>query len=165
MKKEKTIAIVPGSFDPITYGHINIAKRAAKMYDKVYLAVMINTAKDYMFSIDERKNIAKTALEDTKNIEVISSTGMLWMLAEELGAVAIVKGYRNKIDYDYEMNMASYNEKHYPNAKTVLLQADEDLSWLSSTIVKEKIRNGDTIDDCLPPKAVKLLKDISHKFS
>ena len=101
MKDGKTVAIVPGSFDPITYGHIDIATRAAELYDKVYLAAMINDQKKYTFSIEERERIARAALCDIPNISVISSSGMLWKLAEELSADAIVKGYRNQTDYDY----------------------------------------------------------------
>ena len=95
-EKIKGVAIVPGSFDPITNGHIDIVKRAAELYEKVYLAVMINAEKSYMFSIDERKDIAKAALRGFEGVEVISSEGYLWKLAEELSAVAIVKGVRNE---------------------------------------------------------------------
>ena len=82
--KNLRIAIVPGSFDPITNGHIDILRRAAERYDKVYLAVMINSAKNYMFSLDERAEIAKLAIADIENAEVISSDGYLWQLAKSL---------------------------------------------------------------------------------
>ncbi|MBO7309993.1 MAG: pantetheine-phosphate adenylyltransferase [Clostridia bacterium] len=165
MKNNKTVAIVPGSFDPITNGHINIAMRAAKEFDIVYLAVMVNDAKKYTFSIEERKLIAKAALDGIENIEVICSTGMLWRLAEELSADAIVKGYRNQTDYDYEMNMANYNSEHYPNARTILLKSDASLCDISSTLVREKILNGEDISNYVPPKAVKVIKDILRDFT
>ena len=138
MIDEKTVAIVPGSFDPITYGHIDIAKRAAKDYDIVYLAVMINDQKRYLFTLQEREEIARLALSGIENITVISSDGMLWKLAEELGADAIVKGYRNNVDYEYEMKMAEFNSRHNPKARTVLLKADQSLTTLSSTLLREK---------------------------
>ena len=165
MKHGKTIAIVPGSFDPITYGHIDIVKRAAETYDEVYLAVMINDQKKYLFSLEEREYIARLAVEDIKNVTVISSRGMLWKLAEDIHADAIVKGYRNDVDYQYELEMAKFNEEHYPNAKTVLLKSNDTLSWISSTLVREKIKNNISIDDCLPENAARAIQDILIKFS
>lgn len=155
MKDGKTVAIVPGSFDPITYGHIDIAKRAAQLYDTVYLAVMINDQKKYIFSIEEREKIARAALGDMPNVTVVSSCGMLWKLAEELSADAIVKGYRNQTDYDYEQKMAEYNAEKNPSAKTVLLKADSRYSELSSTAVREKISKKTSLDGMLPPEAIK----------
>ena len=160
MKDGKTVAIVPGSFDPITYGHIDIAKRAAELYDKVYLAAMINDQKKYTFSIEERERIARAALCDIPNISVISSSGMLWKLAEELSADAIVKGYRNQTDYDYEQNMAEFNAEKNPMAKTVLLKANEKYSDLSSTVVRERMNNGDSIDGMLPKSAIEEISAI-----
>ena len=153
----KRIAIVPGSFDPITYGHIDIVKRAAKEYDTVYLAVMINESKKYLFDIEQRTEIAKAAVLDLANVQVISSKGMLWKLAEELDADAIVKGYRNQKDLDYELEMAKFNEKHYPKAKTVLLKADPTLEGLSSTVARERLLNKKSISDILPAPAAELI--------
>jgi pantetheine-phosphate adenylyltransferase len=160
MKKGKTVAIVPGSFDPITYGHIDIAKRASELYDFVYVAVMINDQKKYMFSIDERKRIANEALCKIDGVSVISSEGMLWELARDLCADAIVKGYRNDVDLEYEKRMAEYNAQHYPSAKTVLLKADEWLDTLSSTIVRERIIQGMSLEGFLPQEAVEIVNKI-----
>jgi len=159
----KTVAIVPGSFDPITYGHIDIAKRAAKDYDIVYLAVMINDQKRYLFTLQEREEIARLALSGIENITVISSDGMLWKLAEELGADAIVKGYRNNVDYEYEMKMAEFNSSHNPKARTVLLKADQSLTTLSSTLLREKIAKSESIDAYLPKPAADKIIDILKK--
>lgn len=160
MKDRKSIAIVPGSFDPITYGHISLVKYAAERYDTVYLAVMINDQKQYLFSLEEREYIAKLALEDIKNAVVVSSRGMLWKLAEDLGADAIVKGYRNQTDYDYELKMAEFNLAHNPNAPTVLIKAEESLEALSSTQVRGKLRDGEAISEDLPPKAECAIRSI-----
>ena len=155
MIENKTgIAIVPGSFDPITNGHLNIVKRAAERYCKVYLAVMINPSKKYMFTISQREAIAKAAVCDIKNVEVISSEGMLWELAKALGAEAIVKGYRNDKDLEYEKEMAKFNSSHYPNAKTVLLEAENGLVNMSSTVVREMIKNHSSLDGILPENAI-----------
>lgn len=160
MKDGKTIAIVPGSFDPITYGHIDIAKRAAELYDTVYFAVMINSQKKYMFTIEERKEIARAALSDIDNVSVISSEGMLWELARDLCADAIVKGYRNDIDLEYERQMAQFNTEHYPLAKTLLLEADHELGTISSTVVRDKIINKESLDRYLPIGAVQAINKI-----
>ena len=160
MKDKKRIAVVPGSFDPITYGHIDIVKRAAREYDKVYLAVMINDQKQYMLTLEQREAIARQALSELENVEVISSDGMLWQLTLDLGADAIVKGYRNEVDHEYEMRMATFNQERNPQAKTLLLKADPALSTLSSTEVRRRIREGSSIDDMLPPSAAKMLLDI-----
>lgn len=165
--KKERIAIVPGSFDPITHGHVNIARRAAELYDKVYLAVMINDQKKYMFTLDERKRIAEAATCDIENLEVISSEGYLFELARELSAIALVKGIRNNVDREYELKMAEFNSAHYPQAETVLLECDEELSDISSTLVREKIASGDDISHYLPTSAVneinRILKDRAIK--
>ncbi len=159
-QKSPRIAIVPGSFDPITYGHIDLVQRAAAEYDKVYLAVMVNREKQYLFTLEQRTQIAQAALEGFENVEVISSEGMLWKLAEDLNACAIVKGYRNQTDLVYEEKMAEYNHAHNPYAKTVLLEARNDLLSVSSTVVREKISRKEDLSEFLPANAAKLL----HRF-
>ncbi len=159
-EKIKGVAVVPGSFDPITNGHINIVRRAAALYDKVYLAVMINSEKSYMFSLEERKRIAERALEGIPNVSVISSEGYLWKLAEDLNAVAIVKGVRNEVDRAYELKMAEYNAERNPVAKTVLLECESGLGELNSTVVREKILKGEDISPYLPDSAVEEINKI-----
>ena len=150
----KKIAIVPGSFDPITLGHIDIVKRAAKDYDEVILAIMINPQKKYMFTMQQRERIARAALADIPNVKVITSEGMLWRLAMELNACAIVKGYRNEKDLAYENDMAKFNFEHNPNAKTILLKSSDEFEDISSTRVREKILNGESLNALLPKKAI-----------
>ncbi len=154
------IAIVPGSFDPITNGHVDIVRRAAEQYDKVYLAVMVNPEKQYMFTMEQRTEIARAALCDIPKAEVISSRGMLWKLAEDLGACAIVKGIRNEVDRAYEEKMAEFNLAHNPKAKTVLLLADPALTQVSSTAVRKKIENHESLEGMLPPKAIRVLEQM-----
>lgn len=166
MKDGKTVAVIPGSFDPITLGHIELVRYAAKNYDTVFLAVMINPAKSYMLSIDERVSVARAAVSDIDNVSVVSSVGMLWELCRDLCADAIVKGYRNDGDYAYEMDMASFNEAHYPQAKTVLLRSVPELEGVSSTLLRERLARGETIDGLLPPSAADVFNRIikSHKI-
>ena len=152
------IAVIPGSFDPITKGHLSIVERALKAYDKVYLAVMINPVKQYLFTMEQRTAIAVEALRPYDRVEVISSDGMLWQLAKELGACAIVKGYRNQTDYDYEMKMAEFNLQHNPDAPTVLYRSEETLCEVSSTRARENLLAGNLCDICLPESVLPLIE-------
>jgi len=157
---EQRIAIVPGSFDPITLGHLSIIKRAARDYDRVYVAVMINSEKRYMFTLEERKRIASACVEKLCNVEVISSEGWLWELARDVGACAIVKGYRNDVDLEYEERMAQFNAERFPAAKTILLKAEDGLTDVSSTAVRGLLTDGGALDALLPPEAIEEIKRI-----
>ncbi|MBO5415388.1 MAG: pantetheine-phosphate adenylyltransferase [Clostridia bacterium] len=159
-EKIKGIAIVPGSFDPITNGHIDIVRRAVQRYDKVYLAVMINSEKKYMFTLEQRRRIAEAAVADIEGVEVISSEGYLWKLARTLGACAIVKGVRNEVDREYELKMAEYNSAHNPEAQTVLLETAPELAHISSTLVRERLARGEDILGLLPEGAAREIEKI-----
>ena len=159
-ENKKGIAIVPGSFDPITYGHIALVKAALQSYEKVYLAVMINPAKEDLFTMEQRVAIAKAALADFRGVEVISSEGMLWKLAEELGASGIVKGYRNERDLTYEQKMAEFNLSHNPNAPTELIPSPKEWEAVSSTVVRKRIQNGLSLTDYLPDEAIAVIEAI-----
>jgi pantetheine-phosphate adenylyltransferase len=160
MTKKETIAIVPGSFDPITNGHIFVINEAVKLYDKVFVAVMINANKQYTFTLEERQRIAKAALRHMPQVEVIASDGWLYELANSLNADAIVKGYRNDVDLEYEKNMAEYNSKYAPNTKTVLIKTLDELSSVSSTLVRDKIKSKTDISDLLPKDAIDEINNI-----
>ena len=151
------IAVVPGSFDPMTTGHINIIERAAALFDKVFVAVMINDKKKYMFSAEQRTEIAKLSLAHIDNVEVIFDDGMLWELALRLDACAIVKGIRDENDYHYEFEMAKFNARHNPRAQTVFLPCDEGARKISSTAVREKLNSGEEIEDIVSPDALKYI--------
>lgn len=149
-----TIAIVPGSFDPITVGHLDIIQRASAQYDHVYVAVMINREKRYWFTLSQRTAIAQAAIRELSNVTVISSEGMLWQLAKELHACALVKGYRNETDLAYEKNMAEFNQRYYPEAQTVLLKANKQFNQVSSTVVRERMRNRQSLQGYVPQAAI-----------
>ena len=157
---KKRIALIPGSFDPITYGHIDIVKRALDEYDAVIVAIMINPNKKYMFTMQQRERIAKAALAEFPDVKVISSEGMLWKLALDLNACAIVKGYRNEKDLEYENEMARFNTEHNPNAHTVLFKSSEELENISSTKAREKILNGESLKKLLPDAAIEEINKI-----
>ena len=162
MKDEKKgrIAIVPGSFDPITAGHMDILKRAAALYDKVYLALLINPDKKYLFDTETRIEIAKLAISDIPNAEVVYSDGMLYTLARELSCTAIVKGIRNETDFAYEMKMALYNRELAPEIETVFLPCDDKLAEISSTLVRSLLSEGkeDEAEKILPRGAIDIIK-------
>ena len=148
------IAIVPGSFDPMTIGHINIIERAAQLFDKVYVAVMINNTKEYMFTREQRTDIARLSVAHLSNVEVIFDDGMLWELALRLDANAIVKGIRDYKDYQYEFEMAQFNFKRNPKAQTVFLPCDEGAREISSTVVRDRIAHGKDISDIISKNAI-----------
>lgn len=148
-----SIAIVPGSYDPITKGHLDIVRRALLDYDEVVLAVMNNAAKEYMFNMSERAEMARRATCDLAHVRVVTDSGMLVDLFDRVGATVIVKGVRNEQDRAYEEEMAAYNLAKNPRAKTVLMEASSELSSLSSTRVRALLQAG-TVPVGLLPEGV-----------
>lgn len=163
VEPKKRIAIVPGSFDPITIGHMDIIKRASEMYDQVYVAVMINASKNYMFTLAQREEIAKAATAELNNVIVISSSDWLWKLAEELDACAIIKGYRNEVDLEYEQKMAEFNAEKNPKARTILLKCDEKLADVSSTKVREMLYQKQDLNNIVPTPSIAIINKIMRR--
>ena len=162
------IALIPGSFDPITLGHVNIIMRASKIFDKVYVAVMNNdsakyaktlSSKTYMFDMETRLELVKRSLSHLDNVETVSYSGMLIDLFDMTGADTVVKGIRNGDDLAYEMIHARWNKEHNPRRETLFLPADESLASLSSTRVRELIDMGEyePLAAVLSPAAIKYL--------
>lgn len=153
-----SLAIVPGSFDPITVGHVDVIERTAKMFDTVVVMVMVNREKQYMFSIDQRTQLAKLSCDHIPNVKVLSSEGMLVDAVNELGANAIVKGVRTIKDFKYEQVQAYWNIEHNPKAETLYLPCDPKLKRVSSTVVRKLIEEDKPLDNILMPTAIKKLK-------
>ncbi len=145
--------IYPGSFDPVTYGHIDIIDRCAKQFDRVIVSVLNNTAKNYMFTIEERMNLLKKVLDKYENVEVDSFNGLLVDYANKKNCPLIVRGLRAVSDFEYEMQMAHVNKKLQENIETIYLVSREKFSYLSSSIVKEVAMYGGDIS-CFVPKEV-----------
>lgn len=145
----KTV-ICPGSFDPVTLGHIDIIKRASKMFDKVIVAVLVNMSKTPSFTIDERIAFLKEALCDVENIEIVGFSGLLADYARERGANAVVKGLRAMSDFEYEFQMALTNKKLNPELDTVFLTSDSQYMYLSSSMVKQIASLGGDISFFVP---------------
>lgn len=152
-----THALIPGSFDPMTLGHLDIIKRARKYYDKVTVAVMINESKTYSHSIEERAEMARLTLKDLPDVAVITDKGLLVDLFDRIGADVIVKGIRNETDRAYEEKMAAYNLEKNPRAKTVFLQACDDLEDLNSTSVRELLAQKKCPDGLVAPAVIDYL--------
>lgn len=151
------ICVVPGSFDPFTIGHLDIVERASKMFDKVYVAIMVNINKTGTFDLATRKKIAEVSCGALPNVTVITAEGLLVDLCEALGAVAIVKGVRNVNDYVYEADLADIN-RHLAHVETVWLPARPSLSFISSTFVRELIKYERPIDGALHPDALHIIE-------
>lgn len=147
---DATTVICPGSFDPVTLGHIDIIQRAAKMFDKVIVAVLVNMAKQPSFTIDERISFLKTAIGDIDNVEIVGFSGLLADYAKERGAKAVVKGLRAMSDFEYEFQMALTNKKLNPELDTVFLTSDSQYMYLSSSMVKQVASLGGDISYFVP---------------
>ena len=159
MKKKN--AICPGSFDPITKGHMDIIKRSSKMFDKVYVAVLTNSSKSCCFTIEERMNMIKKCTSDIPNVEVCTFTGLLAEYAKKIDVIAIVRGLRAVTDFEYEFQMALTNKKINKELETIFLTTNSKYMFLSSSIVKEVALNGGDITDFVPPV---VLDDIKSRL-
>ena len=162
-----TVALFPGSFDPITNGHVETAKKAAQIFDKVYVVAMTNTSKHYLFTAKERADFIRDALKDIPNIEVLDKPDMLTVnLAHELYARAIVRGVRNSADFRYEQEIAGINKRLAPDINTVLLFSSPENSFVASSMIKELARFDEDVHQFLPEKAAKALrKKLNHEQS
>lgn len=161
-------ALIPGSFDPITLGHLDVITRSAARFDRVVVAVMTNdmqkyvqnaTVKQYMFDREQRTAMAAAACAHLPNVEVISAGGMLIDLFDRVEADWIIKGVRSSLDFEYEQKHALYNRAHNPRAETLYLPADPAFDGLSSTLVRERIRRGEPLDDCLPEAVIRYVSE------
>jgi len=144
------IAVYPGSFDPVTNGHLDIIKRSAKMFDKVIVAVVKNYNKKPLFSTEERVKLIQKSVKDLPNVEVESFKGLLMDYIHEKNAQVIVKGLRAISDFEYEFQMALMNRKLDPNIETIFLMTNHKYSFLSSSMVKEVASLGGCITGLVP---------------
>lgn len=158
-----TSLLFPGSFDPFTRGHRDIARRAAKICDKLYVVVMNNSKKDYLFSLDERVDMAKAVLAEYGNIEVLGSDGLLVDIFKDLGCNAVVRGIRSESDFRFEAEMALANRMLYSDYDVTLLPCRDDLSLISSSIVKEVGSYGGDISQMVPAQIVDTVNERLRK--
>lgn len=147
-------AIYPGSFDPITNGHIDIILRASKLFDKLYVCVAKNLNKTPYFTLEERLNMVKVSLKDIPNVEVIATDKLIVSVAKELNAIAIVRGLRAVTDFEYEFQLAAGNEYIDNNIEMVFLMASLNKSFISSSSIKEFYSYNVDITKLVPPIVV-----------
>lgn len=148
------VAIYPGSFDPVTSGHLNIIRRAANIFDKLIVCVMVNSAKSPMFTREERVDMIRRVTEDLPNVEVDSSEELLAEYAKRKGGCVIVKGLRAGSDFENEFQMALINHKINPNLDTMFLTSEHQYMYLSSSTVKELGNYDVDLSDFLPEQII-----------
>jgi pantetheine-phosphate adenylyltransferase len=145
------IAVYPGTFDPVTYGHLDIVKRASKLFDEVVIGVLNNSVKTPLFSVNERVKILEKTTEDIPNVRVDHFNGLSVDFARKWGAVVIVRGLRLITDFEFELQMAQTNRKLAPEVDTTFLYTSLQYSYLSSTTVREVAGFGGNISEFVPP--------------
>ncbi|WP_086312881.1 phosphopantetheine adenylyltransferase [Enterococcus sp. 7F3_DIV0205] len=145
------IALFPGSFDPLTNGHLNLIERSTKMFDTVIVGIFVNTNKTALFSVEEKLALIKEAVAHLENVEVIvQETKLTVESAADLGANFLIRGIRNVKDYEYEKDIARMNHHLAPEVETVFLLADENYAHISSSLLKEVLKFGGDVSSYLP---------------
>ncbi len=159
MARQCSIAVYPGTFDPITNGHLDIIRRASPLFDKVIITLAVNADKQPLFSVDERLEMIGQCIADISNAEVARIDGLVVNFAEEVDAAAIIRGLRAISDFEYEFQIALMNRKLYPPIDTVFLMPDEKYTYLSSSIVREIARHRGNVDNFVPTIVSERLKE------
>ncbi|SES74284.1 pantetheine-phosphate adenylyltransferase [Anaerobranca gottschalkii] len=150
-------AVYPGSFDPITKGHLDIIKRASKIFDEVIVAVATNSSKKPLFTIEERIEIINKVVQDYPNVKVDTFNGLLVEYCSNKEAYVIIKGLRAVSDFEYEFQMASINKKLKENIETLFMMTNTKYSYLSSSLVKEIGRLNGSIEDLVPQEIIPII--------
>ena len=158
----KTIAVYPGTFDPITNGHIDLVMRASRLFEHVIVAVAINPSKKPAFALEERVNLAMQTLQDLPNVEVCSFQGLLVDVAREKKAQVIIRGLRAVSDFEHEFQLAGMNRHMEPNVETMFLTPAEQFSYISSSLVREVASLGGDVSAFVPPCVALALSNKTH---
>lgn len=153
-----TTAIYPGSFDPITLGHLDVVERAAKLFDRLIIAVAHNADKRAMFTAEQRMELIAQSLGSRSSVEIVTFEGLLVDFARKTGAGAVVRGLRAVTDFEYEFQMALMNKTLNPEMETVFLASREAFTYVSSRVIKEVARLGGDVTRFVPPPVVAALK-------
>ncbi|QED47425.1 pantetheine-phosphate adenylyltransferase [Cytobacillus dafuensis] len=153
------IAVCPGSFDPITYGHVDIIRRGAKVFDQIHVVVLNNSSKNPLFTVDERLELIKDVTKEIPNVTVASFQGLLVDYASNVKASAIIRGLRAVSDFEYEMQITSMNRVLNDTIETFFIMTNNQYSFLSSSIVKEVAKYNGKISELVPPTVEKALKN------
>jgi pantetheine-phosphate adenylyltransferase len=154
----KNCAVYPGSFDPVTNGHIDLIQRSSTLFDKVIVSILRNTDKTPLFTVEERMEMLQEVIREFKNVSITSFEGLLVDFVEQVGASVIVRGIRAISDYEYELQMALMNRRLSNKVETVFMLPGESYSFLSSKLVKEIARHGKSISAFVPEHVEKRLE-------
>ena len=157
MKAEKKVAVVTGSFDPVTSGHLDLITRAARLFDDVWVAISANAEKKNLFPADERAALVRLAVADLPNVRVALCGGLVSDFLHEKNAHILVRGARNTTDFDYEYDLSCIMRRFDPDFETVILPTDPALSAISSTYVRELLRYGAPLGDAVPAAAAEAM--------
>lgn len=145
------IALCPGSFDPVTYAHLDIVQRASRLFDRVHVAVLENPNKNPLFSLEERLEMLKEATKDWPTVEQGVFSGLVVEYARQVGASAIVRGLRAVSDFEYEFQMAAMNRHLAEDVETVFVMTSSEYAFVSSSLIKEVVRYGGDVSRWVPP--------------
>ena len=162
MKKKRpdgSLAVFPGSFDPITNGHLDIVDRGLSLFDRVRMAILVNPEKQPLFSVEERVALIREAYRGNRRVEVDTFSGLLVDYAERVGASVILRGIRAISDFEYEFQMALMNRRLDPQIETVFMMPAESYSYVSSRLVKEVFQLGGRVTDLVPPVVERRLSE------
>jgi pantetheine-phosphate adenylyltransferase len=159
MNHAKSMAVYPGSFDPITNGHLDIIARGLSVFDKVRIAILVNPEKQPLFTVEERVEIIQEAYKGEPRVAVDTFSGLLVDYAEKSGATVIVRGLRAISDFEYEFQMALMNRRLNPRIETVFMMPAEGYSYVSSRLVKEVFHLGGNVRELVPPVVERRLRD------
>ena len=155
-----TTAIYPGSFDPVTNGHIDILKSGAEIFDRIIIAVSYNSQKQAFLPVDVRKKLIEESIKDIKNVEVESFEGLTVEFAKRKGASVLLRGLRTSFDFEYEMQLSQTNQTLYSDIKTVFLITKPEYSFISSSSVREILINKGDISGFVPPAVCEYLNNL-----
>jgi pantetheine-phosphate adenylyltransferase len=156
--KRRSLAVFPGSFDPITNGHMDIIGRGLSVFDEVIVAILVNTEKNPLFTVEERCALIRSSLKGKRRARVETFSGLLVDYARRVGATTIVRGLRAISDFEYEFQMALMNRRLDPEIETVFMMPAESYSYISSRLVKEVFQLGGRVEGLVPPVVERRMK-------
>lgn len=158
------LAICPGSFDPITNGHLDIIERGAKIFDKVIVTVFNNESKSPLFTVEERKELIEASTSHLSNVYADANNGLLIDYAKKINAQVVLRGLRAVSDFEYELQITSANRKLAPEVETLFMMTNNQYSFLSSSIIKEIAKYGSNVSDLVPAPVADALRDKYKQF-